>query len=104
MCKRCAFTGYRPQKIPFGFNESDPACEALKAELYRRIVDLIGQGYAHFLSGGAMATDTWAAEAVVELPSSPPAACVFSLIMTPDFLGCKVNSYSIMSLVGRRDF
>lgn len=24
--KRCAFTGYSPQKMPFGFNESDPRC------------------------------------------------------------------------------
>ena len=24
--KRCAFTGYRPQKMPFGFNESDQMC------------------------------------------------------------------------------
>ena len=72
VCKRCAFTGYRPQKLPFGFNESDPACVALKTELYRRIEDLIGQGYAHFLSGGAMATDTWAAEAVLELKEKYP--------------------------------
>lgn len=70
--KRCAFTGYRPQKLPFGFNESVPACVALKAELRRRIEDLIGQGYAHFLSGGAMATDTWAAEAVLELKTKYP--------------------------------
>lgn len=72
VCKRCAFTGYRPQKLPFGFNESDPACVSLKAELYRRIEELIGQGYAHFLSGGAMATDTWAAEAVLELKEKYP--------------------------------
>lgn len=70
--KRCAFTGYRPQKLPFGFNESDPSCVALKAELYRRIEALIGQGYAHFLSGGAMATDTWAAEAVLKLKDKYP--------------------------------
>jgi uncharacterized phage-like protein YoqJ len=70
--KRCAFTGYRPQKLPFGFNESHPACVALKVALYHRIEDLIGQGYAHFLSGGAMATDTWAAEAVLELKAKYP--------------------------------
>ena len=72
VCKRCAFTGYRPQKMPFGFDESDLACVALKAELYRRIEELIGRGYAHFLSGGAMATDTWAAEAVLELKEKYP--------------------------------
>lgn len=52
--KRCAFTGYRTQKLPFGFNEADTACVVLKAELRRRIEDLIGQGYAHFISGGGL--------------------------------------------------
>lgn len=70
--KRCAFTGYRPQKLPFGFNEADPACSTLKATLFWKIEALIGQGYAHFLSGGAMATDTWAAEAVLELKAKYP--------------------------------
>lgn len=70
--KRCAFTGHRPQKLPFGFNEADASCIALKSLLHARIEDLIGQGYAHFLSGGAMATDTWAAEAVLDLQKKYP--------------------------------
>ena len=70
--KRCAFTGYRPQKLPFGFNESDLACVALKKELHHELEAMIGQGYAHFLSGGAMATDTWAAEAVLDLKKKYP--------------------------------
>ena len=28
--KTCAFTGHRPQKLPFGFNEADERCTALK--------------------------------------------------------------------------
>ena len=72
VCKRCAFTGYRPAKMPFRYNEADPACVALKVELFRKIERLIGQGYAHFLSGGAMATDTWAAEAVLDLKAKYP--------------------------------
>lgn len=70
--KRCAFTGYRPAKMPFGYNEDNPSCVALKKELYQMIENLIGQGYAHFLSGGAMATDTWAAEAVLDLRDKYP--------------------------------
>ena len=70
--KRCAFTGYRPAKMPFGYNEDNPSCVALKKELYQMIENLIGQGYAHFLSGGAMATDTWAAEAVLDLREKYP--------------------------------
>ena len=26
--KKCAFTGHRPQSLPFGFNESDERCIA----------------------------------------------------------------------------
>lgn len=52
--KRCAFTGYRPQKMPFGFNEADPRCVEFKARLLDTIEGLIGKGYVHFISGGAM--------------------------------------------------
>ena len=64
---RCAFTGYRPQKMPFGLDESDPRCVDFKARLRETIEGLIGQRYAHFISGGAMGMDTYAAEIVLEL-------------------------------------
>ena len=64
--KRCAFTGYRPQKMPFGFDEEDPMCQAFKRRLNDIIEELIGQGYAHFLSGGALGMDMFAAEAVLD--------------------------------------
>ena len=70
--KRCAFTGYRPTKMPFGYDENDPACIALKQELYQEIENLTGQGYAYYLSGGAMAGNTWAAEAVLDLREKYP--------------------------------
>lgn len=70
--KRCAFTGYRPQKMPFGFDENDPRCIAFKSALHDTIEGLIGQGYAHFISGGAMGMDMFAAEAVVALREKYP--------------------------------
>ena len=70
--RRCAFTGYRPQKMVFGFNESDPRCIEFKARLRATIEDLIGKGYAHFISGGAMGMDMFAAEAVLELREEYP--------------------------------
>ena len=81
--KRYAFTGYRLPKMPFGFNESHPACIALKAVLWQRIEDLIGQGYAHFLSGGAMATDTQAGEVVLNLKAKYP--WIIRGMLTPPF-------------------
>ena len=65
--RRCAFSGYRPQKMPFGFNESDPRCVEFKARLREAIEGLIGEGYAHFISGGALGMDMYAAVAVLEL-------------------------------------
>lgn len=69
---RCAFTGYRPQKMPFGFNEADPRCVEFKARLRDTIEGLIGQRYIHFISGGAMGMDMFAAEAVLELKEKYP--------------------------------
>lgn len=65
--KRCAFTGNRPEKMPFGMNENDPACVAFKARIKDEIERLIGQGFAHFMSGGSLGLDLFAAEAVLEL-------------------------------------
>ena len=70
--RRCAFTGYRPQKMVFGFNESDPRCIEFKARLHDTIEDLIGKGFSHFLSGGAMGMDMFAAEAVMDLKEKYP--------------------------------
>lgn len=70
--RRCAFTGYRPQKMPFGYDENDPRCVAFKARLRETIETLIGEGYAHFLSGGALGMDQFAAEIVVELKEKYP--------------------------------
>ena len=70
--KACAFTGHRPQKMVFGFDEADPRCRAFKVRLSDTIEGLIGQGYARFLSGGAMGFDTFAAEAVIDLRDRYP--------------------------------
>ena len=42
--KRCAFTGYRPQKMPFGFNESDPRCVDFKRRVKETIQALYDMG------------------------------------------------------------
>ena len=70
--KRCAFTGYRPQKMPWAFDESNQQCVQFKAMLRATIETLIEQGYTHFLSGGAMGMDMYAAEMVLDLRSQYP--------------------------------
>ena len=70
--KRCAFTGYRPAKMPFGYDETDPRCIEFKARLRDTIETLISEGFAHFISGGALGMDMFAAEAVVDLKEMYP--------------------------------
>lgn len=65
--KRCAFTGYRPFKMPFGYDEDGETGKKFKKRLLIAIEDLIRQGYLHMISGGAQEMDIMAAEAVIEL-------------------------------------
>ena len=39
--KTCAFTGHRPQSLPFGFDESDKRCTSLKSVMRDQIVACI---------------------------------------------------------------
>ena len=70
--RRCAFAGYRPHKMPFGNDECAPECIRFKRILHQKIEALVGEGYAHFLSGGAMGMDMYAAEAVLQLREQYP--------------------------------
>jgi len=63
----CAFTGHRPKKFPWGYDEADVRCVALKKALTEQIAKLVNAGYTDFLSGMAEGTDTWAALAVLAL-------------------------------------
>ena len=50
--KACAFTGHRPQSLPFGFDESDKRCTSLKSVVRDQIVALIeNEGVTHFITG-----------------------------------------------------
>lgn len=62
----CAFSGYRPSKLPFQ-SEDDPACTLLKLRLRDEIYNAIQQGCTDFICGMALGTDTWAAETVLEI-------------------------------------
>lgn len=69
----CAFTGHRPHKLPWGYDESDERCRAVKGALagqVRALAEL--RGVTCFLSGMADGTDVWAAQAVLELRRERP--------------------------------
>ena len=70
--KYCAFTGHRPKKFPWCYNEANSRCVALKQVLANQIAKLVEAGYTDFLSGMAEGTDTWAALAVLALKKENP--------------------------------
>ena len=65
--RACAFTGHRPQKLPWRFDETAPGCVALKETLAAQVAMLIENGYAEFLSGMAPGVDIWAAQIILDL-------------------------------------
>ena len=71
--KCCAFTGHRPKKFPWGYNEADARCVALKETLAAEIAKLVETGYTDFFSGMAEGADTWAALTVLALKKEKPA-------------------------------
>lgn len=63
----CAFTGHRPSRFSWGYNEADKDCIALKEILTSEIIRLIDMGVTQFLSGMAEGVDCWAATIVLAL-------------------------------------
>lgn len=69
----CCFTGHRPTKLPWGMDESDSRCAALKARIRDAVEVACEEGYTHFLCGMAMGCDLYFAEAVLALKERFPA-------------------------------
>ena len=82
--KTCAFTGHRPERLGFGYNEKSQSCVAFKVRLRRILQELIeNEGFTYFLSGGAMGMDMYAAEAVLDLKARYPHICLEMVIPCP---------------------
>lgn len=62
-----AFTGYRPEKMPFRESAEDKGYFYFREREQRVIERLIERGYTHFISGMAMGFDTWASEDILLL-------------------------------------
>ena len=60
-----AFAGHRPEKLPWGSDESDPRCIALKRQIIEAVRTAAGEGYDTFLCGMARGCDFYFAEAVL---------------------------------------
>ena len=77
------FSGYRPEKLPWGEDESDPRCAALKKRLYDAAESACAQGYRHFICGMARGVDFYACEAVLRLRRDYPNVTVEAAIPCP---------------------
>lgn len=72
MSEICAFTGHRPVKFDFGYNEADARCQAIIKQIGIEIEQLVKRGVKSFISGMALGVDTWAAEAVLAMKRTDP--------------------------------
>lgn len=68
----CAFTGHRPTRFSFKYDETHPACIELKKVLAEQIDFLCRQGITDFYTGCALGIDLWAGEAVLALMELHP--------------------------------
>lgn len=68
----CAFTGHRPHKFPWQYNETDSRCVALKKTMTQQIITLAEAGVTDYYCGGADGTDCWAAQIVLSLREKNP--------------------------------
>ena len=63
----CAFTGHRPRKFPWRYDENDDGCIALKKVMADQVSVLAKSGAIHYYSGMADGSDVWLAQAVLTL-------------------------------------
>lgn len=70
--KTCCFTGHRPDKLPWGEEESDPRCVRLKRAIAQAVEDAYVSGVRHFITGMARGVDLYCAEAVLALRAAEP--------------------------------
>lgn len=63
----CCFTGHRPEKLPWKWNESDPRCIDLKERISAAVEAAYQAGKRHYICGMATGCDLYFCEAVIEL-------------------------------------
>lgn len=80
----CAFTGHRPQALPWRDDEGDPRCLAAKRRLDKAVEHAYALGYRHFICGMAQGADMYFGEAVVRLRLIHPELTLEGAIPFPD--------------------
>ena len=68
----CSFSGYRPEKLPWGTREDDARCLAVKDKIAASLERIYLSGIRHYVCGMARGSDTYFCEAVLELRRKYP--------------------------------
>ena len=79
----CCFTGHRPGKLPWRYNEQDPRCLDLKRRIADAVETAYEQGFRHFLCGMAQGCDLYFCESVLALRDRFPDVTVEAAIPCP---------------------
>ena len=68
----CCFTGHRPDKLPWGTDETAPGAVALKNLMHTAVRSAFADGMRHFICGMATGCDMYFCEAVLALKFTEP--------------------------------
>ena len=68
----CCFSGHRPDKFPWKYDEKSTQCIQQKFRIELEIVKAVANGYNHFITGMAQGTDMYCAEIVLSLKRDYP--------------------------------
>ena len=79
----CAFTGHRPEHLPWKTDEADPRCLALKTVLRQQVRALYERDCRTFLCGMARGCDLYFAEAVLDLQDAGADAKLIAMLPCP---------------------
>lgn len=63
----CAFTGHRPERFVFKYDETDERCRDIKKSILTACTWYIEKGVKIFYAGGALGVDMWGAEIILWL-------------------------------------
>ena len=79
----CCFTGHRPGKLPWRYDEGDPRCLALKRRIADAVEAAYQEGFRHFLCGMALGCDLYFCECVLQLRQDHPDVTVEAAVPCP---------------------
>ena len=79
----CCFTGHRPQKLHWSYNESDPRALAMLDEMDKALAQILRRGYRHFICGMAEGCDLVFAELILALREYLPGVTLEAAVPCP---------------------